>query len=130
VKPIAAALGNDFTVGDDVELTGLAWRRNCVDVEASLDEGHETRDLRLVALSSRAIEDLDRHPVLDSLDVVTFSVLCRCHWSRYRAIATLPCNAHDDDFGLLLFRDLENDAIRLAREQPAARGRNIAATRS
>jgi hypothetical protein len=31
------------------------------------DEGHETRDLGLVILSSGAVDDLDLHPVLRSV---------------------------------------------------------------
>ena len=66
-EPIPTALRNCLTVGDDVELTDLA-RCNCrVDAEPLLNEGRETRGLPLVALSCRAVDDLDLHCVLQSL---------------------------------------------------------------
>jgi hypothetical protein len=63
--PIPAALGNGFTVSDNLELTGPARRSHCVDVESPLDEGHETRDLGFVVLSRRAIDDFDLHTGLE-----------------------------------------------------------------
>jgi hypothetical protein len=63
-EPVPTALGNPLAVSDDLELTGLARHRDSINVEALLDEGHETRDLGLVVLSCRAVNDLDLHSIL------------------------------------------------------------------
>jgi len=63
-EPVPTPLGNSLAVHDHVELTGLARRTGGIDIQALLDEGHETRDLGLVVLSSRAINDFDLHSVL------------------------------------------------------------------
>ena len=60
-EPVAAALGNPFAVSDNLELAGLTRRKDGFDAEALLDEGHETRDLDLVVLSRRAVNDFDLH---------------------------------------------------------------------
>ena len=65
-EPISTALGNPLAVSDNFELTGLPRRNDSFNVEALLDEGHETRDLGLVVLSCRAVNDLDLHSVLQS----------------------------------------------------------------
>ena len=65
-EPVPTALGNSFAVGDYVELAGLARGTNGVNVEALLDEGHETRDLGTVVLSRRTVNDFDLHCVLYS----------------------------------------------------------------
>jgi hypothetical protein len=62
-QPIAATLGNLLAVSNHVELTGPARRKHGVYVEALLNEGHETRDLRAVVLSGRTVDDLDFHSV-------------------------------------------------------------------
>ena len=59
--PVPAALGDPLAVSDDLELTGLSRRNDDFNVEALLDKGHETRDLGLVVLSCRAVNDLDLH---------------------------------------------------------------------
>ncbi len=59
---VPAALGNPLAVSDNLELTGLTGHKDGFSVEALLDEGHETRDLGLVVLSRRAVNDLDLHP--------------------------------------------------------------------
>jgi hypothetical protein len=66
-EPVPTALGNPLAVSDHLELTGLTRRNHGFNVEALLDEGHETRDLGLVVLSRRAVNDLDLHSVLISL---------------------------------------------------------------
>ena len=63
-EPIATALGDRFAVRDHLELTGLTRRNDGIDVEALPDEGYETRDLGVVVLSRRAMNDLDLHSVL------------------------------------------------------------------
>ena len=63
-EPVATPFGNCLAVHDHVELTGRAGRTDGVNIQALLDEGHETRDLGLVVLSSRAVNDLDLHSVL------------------------------------------------------------------
>jgi len=65
-QPIPTALGNLLAVSDNLELTGLPRRNDGFNVEAILDEGHETRDLGLVVLSCRAVNNLDLHPVPQS----------------------------------------------------------------
>jgi hypothetical protein len=60
-EPLAAALCNLLAVSDHLELTGLTRRKDGFNAEALFDEGHETRDLGLVVLSRRAVNDLDLH---------------------------------------------------------------------
>jgi len=60
-EPVPTALGNPLAVSDHLELTGLTRCSDGFNVEALLDEGHETRDLGLVVLSRRAVNDLDLH---------------------------------------------------------------------
>jgi len=66
-EPVPAAFGNLLAVGDHLELTGLTGGSDGFKVEAPLDEGHETRDLGLVVLSRRAVNDLDLHSVSNLL---------------------------------------------------------------
>ena len=72
-EPVPTALGNPFAVSDHLELTGLTRRNDGFNVEALLDEGHETRDLGLVVLSRRAVNDLDLH-LFSNLLLVAISV--------------------------------------------------------
>jgi hypothetical protein len=74
-KPVSTALRNLLAVSDHLELTGLTKRKDGFNVEALFDEGHETRDLDLVVLSRRAVNDLDLH---------LFSILLRvqCSFTR------------------------------------------------
>jgi hypothetical protein len=60
-QPIPTTLGDPLAVSDNLELAGLPGRKDGFNVEALLDEGHETRDLDLVILSRRAVNDLDLH---------------------------------------------------------------------
>ena len=60
-EPVPTALGNLLAVRDHLELTGLARRNDGFNPEARFDEGHETRDLDLVVLSRRTVNDLDLH---------------------------------------------------------------------
>ena len=60
-EPVPTALGNPFAVGDHLELTGLTRRKDGFNAEARFDKGHETRDLDLVVLSSRTVNDFDLH---------------------------------------------------------------------
>jgi hypothetical protein len=60
-EPVPTALGNPLAVSDNLELAGLPRRNDGFNVEALLDEGRETRDLGLVVLSCRAVNDLDPH---------------------------------------------------------------------
>jgi hypothetical protein len=52
-EPVATALGNPLAIRDHLELAGLARRSDGLDVWTILDEGRETRDLGLIALSPR-----------------------------------------------------------------------------
>jgi hypothetical protein len=64
-EPVSTALGYLLSVSEDLELTVLAGRKDGINTEAILDEGHETRDLGFVVPSRRAVNDLDLHyPVL------------------------------------------------------------------
>ena len=65
-EPVSTALGDPLAVSDNLELTGLPRCKDDFNVEALLDEGRETRDLGLVVLSCRAVNDLDLHYVLQS----------------------------------------------------------------
>jgi len=76
-QPIPTALGNPLAVSDNLELTGLPRRNDGFNVEALLDEGHETRDLGLVVLSRWAVNDLDLHSALQS-------ALCSHLWLMVR----------------------------------------------
>jgi len=58
---VSAARGYSLAVRDHLELTSLARCRHGINVEALLDEGHETRGLGLVVVSRRAIHDFDLH---------------------------------------------------------------------
>jgi hypothetical protein len=66
-EPVPTALGNCLTVGDDVELTGLARPNYRFEAEPLLNEGRETRGLPFVAVSRRAVNNLDFHCVLQSI---------------------------------------------------------------
>jgi hypothetical protein len=66
-KPVPAAPGNPFAIGDHIELTGLTRRNDGFHAEALLDEGRETRGLGRVVRSRWAINDLDLHCGLQSI---------------------------------------------------------------
>ena len=65
-EPVPAALGDLRPVRDDVELAGLPRRSRGINSQSLLDEGHETRDLGIVVLSGRAVNDFDLHSVLQT----------------------------------------------------------------
>lgn len=60
-EPVSAALGNGLAIGDDLKLASLTWLCRRVDAEAFLDEGREPRDLLLITVSCRAVNDFDLH---------------------------------------------------------------------
>ncbi len=60
-EPVPTALGNPLAVREHLELTGLTRCNDSVNVQALLDEGRETRDLDLVVLSRRTVNDFDLH---------------------------------------------------------------------
>ena len=60
-EPVPTALGNPLAVREHLELTDLAKCNDSVNIQALLDEGRETRDLGLVVLSRRAVNDFDLH---------------------------------------------------------------------
>jgi len=74
-QPVATPLSDPLAVSDNLELAGLARRKDGFNVEALLNEGHETRDLGLVVLSCRAVNDLDLH--LFSKALLKFYALTR-----------------------------------------------------
>ena len=65
-EPVPPTLGNPLAVREHLELTRLTRCQDGFDAQALLDEGHETRNLDLVVLSSRAMNDFDLHSVLES----------------------------------------------------------------
>jgi hypothetical protein len=70
-EPVPTSLGNSFAVRDYLELTGLTRRNDRVNTQAFLDEGHETRDLDLVVLSGRAVNDFYLHESLHLLNAIS-----------------------------------------------------------
>lgn len=60
-KPVSTALGDLCAIGENLKLTGVPWLSHSLDIEALLNEGHETRDLGVVIVSCRAVKDLDLH---------------------------------------------------------------------
>jgi hypothetical protein len=60
-EPVSTALGYPLAVSDNLELTVLTRRNDGFNVQAILNEGHETRDLGFIVLSRRAVNDLDLH---------------------------------------------------------------------
>lgn len=60
-KPVSAALGDLLAIGQNFKLTGVSRLRHSFDIEALLNEGHETRDLGVVIVSCRAMNDLNLH---------------------------------------------------------------------
>jgi hypothetical protein len=67
--PVATTFGNLLAVGNHLKLTGLPGHEDGVDVEALLDQGHETRDLGFIVPSRRTVNDLDVHWVLQASDL-------------------------------------------------------------
>ena len=70
-KPVSPALGYPLTISDNLELTCLPRLNHCFNIQALLDEGHETRDLGLVVLSCWAVNDLDLHLLSNLLRAIT-----------------------------------------------------------
>jgi hypothetical protein len=60
-EPVSAALGNSFAVRYHVELASLTGCAGRVNIQALLDQGHETRDLGTVVLSRWTVNDFDLH---------------------------------------------------------------------
>jgi len=58
---ISTAFNDLLAVSQNFELTGLPGHKDGFNAEALLDEGHEARDVSLVVLSCRAVNDLDLH---------------------------------------------------------------------
>jgi hypothetical protein len=65
-QPVPTALCNPLAVRNNRELAGLAGRNDSVNIQALLDEGHETRDLGFVVLSRRTVNDFDLQFTLSS----------------------------------------------------------------
>jgi hypothetical protein len=65
-EPIPAALRNLLAVRNHLELTSFPRRKDGLNPQALLDEGHETRDLDLVVLSRGAVHDFHFHAVPQS----------------------------------------------------------------
>lgn len=86
-EPVSTALGNSLAVRDHLELTGLSTCNDSVNVQALLDEGRETRDLGLVVLSRRTVNDFDLHFALPS---VSCSTLRPAFVSVHHVRATRP----------------------------------------
>jgi hypothetical protein len=65
-EPISTKLGNLLVFSDHVELTCLTRCNYGFNAQALLDEGRETRNLGIVVLSGRAVNDFDLHSVLQT----------------------------------------------------------------
>jgi hypothetical protein len=70
-EPVPTTPGNLLAVYDYVKLSDLTRDEHGFHAYTLLDRSRETRDLRLIAMSRRAVNDLDFHSVLQS-------VLCKC----------------------------------------------------
>ena len=68
-QQVSAAFRDLLSIGNHIELTGLARCDHRFDAEARSDEGHETRDLGLIVLSRWAVNDFDSHPDLPSAGI-------------------------------------------------------------
>jgi len=60
-QPVSTAFNDLLAVSQNFELTGLPGHKDGFNAEALLDEGHEARDVSLVVLSCRAVNDLNLH---------------------------------------------------------------------
>jgi hypothetical protein len=69
-KPVSPALGYFLAIGEDLELTGVSRLSGSLNTEALLDEGHETRDLGVIVVSCRAMNDLDLHLFSNTLRTI------------------------------------------------------------
>jgi hypothetical protein len=65
-NPVPTALGNSLAINENLKLTRIPRLNDSFNIEALLYEGHETRDLGLIVLSCRAMNDLDLHLFLQS----------------------------------------------------------------
>ena len=65
-EPVPTTLRNPLAVRYHLELAGLSRRNDSVNIQALLDEGHETRDLGFVVLSRRTVNDFDLQFTLPS----------------------------------------------------------------
>jgi hypothetical protein len=74
-QPVSSAFDDLLAVSQNFELTSLPGRKDGFNVEALLDEGHEARDVSLVVLSCRAVNDLDLHGLSRCSPSVT-KILC------------------------------------------------------
>jgi hypothetical protein len=70
-KPIPPALRDLLAIRHHIELTRLARHKHHIHMQLTLDEVHETRDLYLVVLSRRAVNDLDLHLFPNPLRIAT-----------------------------------------------------------
>lgn len=60
-EPVPTPLRNPLAVRDHLELSGLTGGKDRLNAQALLDESHETRDLDLIVLSRRAVNDFNLH---------------------------------------------------------------------
>jgi hypothetical protein len=70
-EPVPAALGNPLAISQNLKLTPIPRLKDSFNIETLLDEGHETRDLGLVVLSCRAMNDLNPHRFSNLLCIST-----------------------------------------------------------
>jgi hypothetical protein len=66
-KLVPSAFGNLLAVYDHVELAGLAGDEDGFQAQPLLNSSRETRGFYLIAVSRRAVEDLDFHSVHQSI---------------------------------------------------------------
>lgn len=89
-KPVSTALGDFFAIGEYLELTGVPRLSDSLNTEALLDEGHETRDLGVVVVSGRAMNDLDLHLFSNTLRTILIGrpLSAPFHFSSFIALQT------------------------------------------
>jgi hypothetical protein len=86
-EPVPTTLGNLLAVYDYVKLSGLTRDKDGFHFQTLLDDSRETRDLRLIAMSRRAVNDLNFHSVPQS-------VLCKCDIHLASKSYQRKCTAH------------------------------------
>lgn len=65
-KPVSASFRDLLPIRHNIELARLSRHKRYFHIQPALDQVHETRDLYLVVLSSRAVNDFNLHRFLRS----------------------------------------------------------------
>jgi hypothetical protein len=65
-KPVSPSLRDLLPIRHNIKLTRLSRHKHYFHIQPILDQVHETRDLYLVILSRRAVNDFNLHHILRS----------------------------------------------------------------